>query len=114
MALSDYARVDMEEIDWRSLPEVEIGPIPPTGYSYYDGILDANNENFFITICDTLYPEGEDKHYIYESVYAVYKMDDNLAPLCNWKDVLKAREYVLTLEPVGYILEGNLDRTGKA
>ncbi len=97
-----------------------IGTIPFLGDIYYNGIIDAHNDDYFITQYDEVYPEGEENSNVYESLYHVYKMNEVLDYLLNSPQdlssslkvglVLAARAYVSTLKPLGFINERNLER----
>lgn len=137
------------EIDWKTLSEItSIGPIAPHGDSYYDGIIEAHNPEFFITRCDEVYEldaEGQEISNSYEIIYLVYRMDyifkhcleypkfERMPEECYFPRsdgyeradlsgsqhssfhlnlLLAAREHAKNLRPLGYIREGNLDRSG--
>lgn len=66
-------------IDWKELPEItSIGKIPTFGDNYYDGVLEAHNENYFITSCDEVHDldeNGKEMPRSFETIYLVYPMD---------------------------------------
>ena len=100
----------------QAVPEIKIGRVPVMGDCYYDGILDAHNDQYFITVENTIDEIDDNGKYIanhYESVFFAYSMDDKLRELLDTKGfdgVMQAREYVETLTPVGRIMEGDLER----
>lgn len=104
--------------DWRQYPQVfSIGKIPVRGDLYYDGVLDAHNREFFITLV------GETIHYSeecqpYEEIFWVFKMDSVLSALIEQKHdnghgaYMSARYYAENhLIPYGILLERHLDRS---
>jgi len=104
-------------IDWKQLPQFKsIGKIPSHGDCYYDGVLDAHNDNYFITYHDDIWEDSVPEHKrtfaTAEHVFLVYEMDDVLRAIYqineNFDAVIKAREYSEDQQPVGYILEGDL------
>lgn len=108
-----------------------IGPIPWDGDNYWDGIIDAHNDKYFITrlteVCyahehpayanDPCKDPMECECRAYETFYYVYPMDETLRILLDTKS--DKVNYLLSCatwyaenmkEPIGFIREGNLER----
>lgn len=104
---------------YKNLPKIDIGPVAAMGDCYYDGILDAHNDKYFITVDDEIdHPCNNsecDSSRCYESIYLVYEMNAILKYLFKSSfDILKIRRFVEgSFEPIGFCLEGDLDRSGQ-